>query len=283
VINAGVLAIAGCAPLPAWLVPGAQPRSPHEVTESSTPSENPSSVLARKATPGNNIQAIDLAFDVVRVDLPISGVRHSRKVWNHVDELRLDPQSAALLARNGLRIGAASPDAWPAIRAIFEAAEADIRRDQLVAQRGLPLTIHVGSIGDSESVFSYGADQRLVGKTFPAGDKLVNLDYLFHPELGGNTEVRVSFEIRHDRGVLTWEQRNGVVEQVPDYDRHVFADLSPALTLNAGEFLVLGLSDQAKNEYLLGSRFLTRAESGKRYETLLCLTPQPYQAQGAKR
>lgn len=226
---------------------------------------------------------IDLAFDVVRVDLPIAGVRHSRKIWNHVDELRVDSELIARLARNGLRIGAASPDAWPAIRAILEAAEAEVRRDQLVAQRGLPLSIQLGSINDSESVFSYGADERLVGKTFPAGDKLVNVDYVFHPELGGSTEVRVSFEIRHDRGAMTWEQRNGVVQQVPDYERHLFADLSPALTLNAGEFLVVGLSDQAKNEYLIGSRFLTRVESGKRYETLLFLTPQPYQAQGAGR
>ena len=82
---------------------------------------------------------------------------------------------------------------------------------------------------------------------------------------------------------MTWEQRNGVVQQVPDYDRHLFADLSPSLMLEAEESLVIGLSNRANNEYLVGSRFLTRAEAGKHYETLLCLTPQPYPAQGRGR
>jgi hypothetical protein len=229
----------------------------------------------------DQIRVIDLAFDVVRAEMPINGVRHSRKIWNHVDELRVDSGLVARLARNGLRIGAASSDAWPAIRTILDAADAKVHRDQLVPQRGVPLAIHLGKIRDSESIFSYGRDDRLVGKTFPAGDKLINVDYVFHPELGGCTDLRVSFEIRHDLGVMTWERRGGIVQHVPDYERHVFTDLGTQLTVKPDEVLVVGLSDQARNEYLIGSRFLTKAQSGKRSEALLFLTPRPYEASRA--
>lgn len=278
----GGLLLGGCSWF-SWLAPGGRQPTPHEVADTSTPPGGASSLLHGRPTAADEIRVIDLAFDVVRADLPMSGVRDSRKIWNHVDELRVDSELVARLARNGLRVGAASPDAWPAIRAILDAAGAEVRRDQLVAQRGVPLTIHLGAIRDSESIFSYGRDNRLIGKTFSAGDKLMHVDYAFHPELGGCTDIRLSFEVRHDRGVMTWERRDGVVREVPACDRHVFMDLSTLLTLNPDEFLVIGLSDQTKNEYLIGNRFLTKKQSGKRYETLFCLTPQPYQSQGAGR
>ena len=272
----GLFLWTACSP---WL-PGAAPtdrqRSGTLTDDSSATGHGLHSILAPGRTATNEMQVIDLMFDVVQATLPIDGVRHSLKVWNHVDELRVDSAIAARLARNGLRMGAATRAAWPALRAVFDAADADVRRDQLFAQRGLPLTIHLGSIEEAESIFSYGRDERLVGKTFAAGDKLVNIDYAFHPELGRCIDVRVGFEVSHDRGMLTWERQGGVLKQVPAYDRHVFADLTPVLTLNPDEFLVIGLGDQAENEYLLGPRFLTRKKSGRRFETLLCLTPRPY-------
>jgi len=280
---AGGLLLVGCSSLSSWLGMGGTQRSPHEAVNTSAAGESSSFMLRKRPAPADEIRVVDLLFDVVRVDFPIDGVRHSRKIWNHVDELRVDSELISRLARNGLRVGAASPYDWPAIRAIIEAAGAEVRRDTLAAQRGLPLTIKLSGIDKPESIFSYGRDGRLVGKTFPAGDKLFNLDYAYHPELGGCTDLGLSFEIRHDQGVMTWEKRDGIIRQAPAYDQHVFSDLSALLTLSTDEFLVVGLDGQSGNEYLIGSRFLTFELSGKRYETLFCVTPQPYQTRGVKR
>ena len=255
----------------------------HEDVDALTGADTASSILRKGPATSGRVRVIELVFDVAQIDLPIDGVRHSRKIWNHVDELRVDSELAMRLGRNGLRVGAGSPDAWPAIRAILEATDAQVRRDKLVAQRGLPLRIKLASIDEAESIFSYGRDGRLVGKTFPEGDKLFDIDYAFHPQLGGCTDLRISFEIRQDHGVMTWEKRNDIIRQVPAYDQYVFSDLSVPLTLNMGEFLVVGLGDQSDNRYLIGSRFLTFERSGKRYETLLCVTPRPYQTRGVKR
>lgn len=258
-------------------------KSPHE-----TASPPPSGFLAASngdAPPAasDRLQVVQLAFDVLRVELPIDGLRNSRKVWNHVDELRLESDLVARLARNGLRVGAASSGSWSAIRAVLEAGGARTQKDQMLPQPGTPLTLELDSIRESESFFSYARDNRLVGKTFPSGRKIIQLDYLFHPQLGGCTDVQVGFEVRNDRGEMTWERRDGVIRQAPAYDRHVFEDLAALLTLKPGEFLVIGPGDQADNEYLIGSRFLIHSASGEKSETLYFVTPQPFQTPSARR
>ena len=195
-----------------------------------------------------------------------------------MDELRVGAALAARLARNGLRIGVAPPTAWPAIRTILEAADADVRRNQLATQGGLPISLWLSSIKEAETIFTYDPKGVLSGRTFPVGDKLLDIEHAYRPELGGCTDVRLAFEIRHDRGVMTWERHEGSIRQVADYDRAVFGDLEAGLMVKPGEFVVVGLSDLAGNEYILGRRFLSSTRGGKEFETLLCITPQPFES-----
>jgi len=239
---------------------------------------NPDTPTQRNnAALGGELHLVDLVFDVVRIDFPLGGIRHARKVWNHVDELRVGAEVIPQLARNGLRVGAAGPDAWSAIRAVVEVAGAELRRDQLVTRRGAALVIQLAPVQERESIFCYRKDNRLTGKTFATGHKLLSVDYAFHPELGGCTDLDLGFEVRHDRGAMTWERRGGIIEQVPDVDRHVFSEVDALLTLKPDEFLVLGLSEQSDNDYLLGNRFLTVERLGKLHETVMCITPRPVQ------
>jgi hypothetical protein len=59
----------------------------------------------------------------------------------------------------------------------------------------------------------------------------------------------------------------------------VFNDLRTPLTLRAAETLIVGLGEHADNEYLLGSRFLMFDRLDERFETVLCITPRPFDAQ----
>lgn len=230
-----------------------------------------------------DVRVVDLVFDVARVELPMDGSRQTRKIWNHVDELRLDSACAVRLARNGLRVGVGSPSAWPAIRAILDAANADVRRDHLVAQAGLPLVIQLAPVSAPETIFSYTSAGRLVGKTMAGGDKLLSIDYAFHPELSGAVDLEVGFEVRRDLGVMTWEHRDGAIRQVPDYQRYVFDGLGYQVTLATDEFLVIGIHEEADNEYLAGHRFLIRERAGRRFESLFFVTPKPYQVRATRR
>ncbi len=219
---------------------------------------------------------VDIAFTVMNAEFSGVNAGDARKIWNHLDEMRLKPEQVQLLARNGLRLGTASPTSWPAIQTILDAGSAKITSEQLYPQRGSALPVQAGSVGEGTSIFCYHADGRLVGKSFPGGEKIILVDYALHPELDGSTDVGVSFEISRESGEMVWEQRDGVMRQVPEQERHRFADLTSVLTMNPGEYLVLGPRDEVKNEYLVGTQFLASKE-GEGSVRLTFLVPQPYQ------
>lgn len=264
------VSVGGCASMPGFL---------RSLTGGARPIANGASPRAHD-TPSTTggVQVVYLAFDLVSAEFVVDGVRHSRKVWNHVDERRIEPDVSARLARNGLRVGVASADAWPILRAIFDAAEADVQRWQVVAQGTDPLTLPMAPIRPGESIFTYGRGGRLVGKTFDRGDKLVIVDYSFHPEQGPATELLLSFEVRSVRDELTWQKRGHRIEQRVAVDIHVFDQLEVGVSIRANEFLVLGVTDLVGNEYLVGGRFLSSSRAGVRREKLFCITPVPIQA-----
>jgi len=229
----------------------------------------------------NPMRIVDIAFTVMNTDFAPSDAGDCRKIWNHVDEMRVGAKQSHLLARNGLRLGTASPASWPAIQTLLDAGNAKISSSQLFPQRGAPLAVPVGSVAEGTSIFAYQAGGQLVGKSFPGGEKIVVLDYALHPELDGCTDLGVSFEINRESGDMVWEQRDGVMMQVPEHERHRFADLTSVLTLNPGEFLVIGPRDDVKNDFLVGTQFL--ADKDERIVRLMFIAPQPYQSQSAAR
>ena len=223
---------------------------------------------------------VHLAFDVLRADLPIESVRHSRKIWNHVDQLCIEPERVVRLEQNGIRVGLASSDSWAPIRTILQACNARTQQNRIVVQNGLPLTIAIGTVEKGESIFTYTPQGRLIGQTFQGGQKMVLVDYLFHSDLGGMTDLRLALEVRRSRGTVTWERLGDVIRQVPAYDRHVFSDLGVLLTVRPSEFVVIGAGDKAENAYLVGGRFFTsQASSGEALETMFFITPQPYRTE----
>lgn len=280
---AGCLIGVGCRSGTAWSDLWPWGSSPRESKTSPSSTWPLASVSSNAPAGASALRVVDLSFDVIRAELPLTEHRDSLKIWNHVDELRVEGGRGGRLVRNGLRVGAASSNAWPAIQTVLEAAGARFRREELFPQRGLALVIALETIASPEPIFSYTRQGVLAGKTFPAGEKVLNVDYAYHPRLGGVTEIQLSFEIRLDRGAMTWERQGGILRQVPDHDRHVFDDLTVTVTLNPGEYLVIGPHADAGNAVLVGHRFMTGQRTGVRYETLLFITPHAYQTRQAER
>lgn len=252
--------------------------SPHE-SGSVAPGAQTNRVAPGKQSSAGAATVVHLRFEVSRVGFPAATAGESQNVWNHVDTLRLDPDAIARFARNGLRIGVATPDSQPAIETILNDPRIELHKEQLFARQGRALALPMSRINESESIFVYGLDDRVAGKTFPAGDKLITIDYLLRAGTRGGLELRVGFEIRNDLGVMTWERHNGVVREVPAFDRHVFEGLVAQVALQPGESLVIGLSPETNNEYLVGSRFLSINQNGRRVETLLFISPRSFQSE----
>ncbi len=271
----GVSLLGGCAPSALWSGPGGPGSSPHEADADSQPRIESATLSESEPLPAHtgSIQVVDLLFDVIRVELPADTIQHSRKIWNHIDELRVEPQLVSRLARNGVRMGAVTEDAWPAVKTILSAGEAVVHRDRVQAQAGLPLALLVSTIRDRESIFAYGVGDRLAGKTFTAGDKLITVEYAYHPDFGGRVDLQISLEIRHNLGRMTWEREGGILREVPEYERHVFSSLRTVLALNPHESVLIGAGAEIDQEFLVGSRFFSEEDLGKRHEKMYFITP----------
>lgn len=242
------------------------------IAESDRPSE-----FAAAAGP----VTLQITFEVLRVDVPVLGMRHALKVWNHVDETQSDPRLTALLARNGLRVGTASADAWPALRVLFDTNQAKSLLAKHVVQSGSPLSMRLGEMAEGEVVFSYRRDGRLVGQTFPGGTKFLHIDYALDPEDPTRTLIKATPEVRRFSEEKHWQTIDGRVQDVPRYEGRVFEDLSAELAVAPGQFLVIGPSESAANRSLIGGQFLTTDENNVTYETVICVTPHAVRVEAA--
>ena len=213
-------------------------------------------------------------FDVLRIDLPVDAVRHSLKIWNHIDEALGDPGLTALLARNGFRVGVGRQADWPAIRAVFERNGARVTRVARTVQEGAPLTIPLGQVEDGTSYFLHKRGGGLGGGTLTAGRRVFLIGYALDADDPQRLVLRATpvFEAKRTREKLV--ERDGEIVAVRDHEGRVFHDLTVETGLAAGEFLVIGGSGLAEKGFVLGSRWLGSALDMQQYETVLCISAQ---------
>lgn len=219
---------------------------------------------------------VHLQFDVSRIELPAGSIRHSAKVWNHVDEMQVDPVLSARLSRNGLRIGVARASAWPALRAIFTEENARIARIQRVAQPGAPLWLGLDRITNDEPIFYYGTDGRLAGKTFDGGTKCLRIDYEMIAATDLQVVLSVTPEIQDEESTVQWRRSSEGYYLSSENKRYVFNELRSTWTLGPGDFLVIGPDARTPAGQLIGSRLLTRRTGGEELDMILCITPVPF-------
>ena len=273
--------VPGCQNQPAWGL-GRQSRP---VTTAPAPNKNPPPANIAAAAPrsaSDGVIVVQLHFDVMRAELPIESVRQSTKVWNHVDELQIDPRQCAQLARNGLRIGVADADDWPAIQTILQVNQARCTRLQQAVQSGYPLTLDVGEVQDGETIFSYDAQGRLEGATFGPGRKYLHIDYVVAADETRRVSLKVTPEVHVETPDRRWTSVDGEIQEQPQYEGRVYSELAVTMHLLPGQFLVIGPGPQADVAHLLGSKFLEQRSGGVRSETLYLATPQLFRSETAE-
>ncbi len=236
-----------------------------------------------EAPGGDELIVIQMQFDVLRVELPAQDVQHSEKVWNYTNELCGDPVQAAMLRRNGFRVGAATADTWAALRAMFEACGATATRASHIVQHSAPLTLDLGPIEHAESFFLFTPDNQLIGQTFDRGNKYIHLDYAVPPEAGGAIMVQITPEVHRLSQQKRWRREGDEIREVHDYEGKVYHLLSHMVNIPPGQFLIIGPDTSGASALSVGHRFLRRKHMGKQFETVLCITPQPFRVELAKR
>ncbi len=214
-------------------------------------------------------------FDVLRVDLPLETIRHSLKLWNHVDESVGDPGLTALLARNGFRVGVTDAGSWAAIRTILAENEARTTRVEHVALEDLPLVIPLGEVDEGESYFLHRRGGKLAGGAFHAGKKQIRVDYATDEKDPRRVTLRATPVVVEERMRTKLVAQGDRIVTVRDHEGQVFRELAATVTVGPGELLVIGSSAPADDGFLLGSWWLTSSLDLEKYETVLFISAQP--------
>lgn len=218
-----------------------------------------------------DLVVVGMIFDVERVSVP-AGASSERleMIWKHVDELRFAPATTTYLLRNGFRMGVIRKNAVQDLRTVFEGLGARQERMTHAVRSGYPLTLDLGPLGPNSSVFTYGRNGRLTGKTFAGGSRRLHVDYAVEvvrdePRI----RLRLTPEIFKETDQPHWQAADGRIEYEKQYQGRFYGELSVELTTGPNEVLVVGPVGPEENRLIIGNVLLSNDSPSGRWTTYL--------------
>ena len=216
-------------------------------------------------------------YDVLRVEVPRGTVSRSEAdlLWNHVDESVLPFAVTRRLRLNGFRVGLADRGAWPAIKAILDSGGAvQVAQAGLAQADLLPLAIEIDSRSRDRTIFHYGPDDTLQGSTYADSLNLLRIEHYLNPRQLSQFTLRLVPEVRRAHPQTTLAATEAGLREIPVYDGKVFTDLAVEMDLPEGSIIVVGPSDRAGRQALIGTAFLCDQRNGVEFERIFFITPR---------
>lgn len=218
---------------------------------------------------------LQMMFEVQRVLIPSDTPADDREIlWKYVDELRIDPALSEHLARNGFRVGIANRAGLAALRTLFQRLGAIDERTLQPVRSGYPLTLELGKIDESRSVFTFDREGNLAGRSFGDAVKYLHIDYdCTQPP---QTILRVTPEIFKESEQPDWQTEDGEIKYKKRYEGMVFKDLVFELRHGPDEVLVVGPNVTPASRLVVGSVLLSYEYAGQLWDAVYCIAPLLY-------
>jgi hypothetical protein len=219
-----------------------------------------------------------VSLTVYRIALPVRTVSHNEEFWKHVVETGpIEASTHNLLFANGLRVGIAPRDDWDYFRRILEVNPAVFQKtgatgNNLGATIEMPLKQHVLQ----QFVTSFHPANGLVGQMYDRSDNSIQLLFKPVPRQLGDIEVTVTPFIRAERTEIMYTVRNEGHELMFTRPEQFF-HLGLKVEVPLNNFLIVAPSADADISSSIGHTFLHEEGPGQEYETVLLISPQPFQ------
>lgn len=220
--------------------------------------------------------ALETHFYVWRFLVPEGQVSSSEHLWDHLDESVVAADEAIVLRRNGIRIGVGRESAWPAVRAVLMMYEPKVFHGEPVVSDGVPISLDLEQVPADAPIFYFDSCDRLVGASHAGGRMCFRIDHQPDVDDVGRLRLRVVPEIRRQvpPAGRRWSALLAPSRQDPV---ELFGELAFSMTLNRGQYFIIGPGSATRMPHLVGSRFLRSQENGIRYENIYCIVPRIYQ------
>ena len=209
----------------------------------------------------------------VVVDIPIASGSESG-IWDRVDDSGIPAFQRQALSDNGMRVAIGEKDDWPDLASYLEdLAGRKTEEVTSIAQPHEMFSIAVKASQPERTAFLIHPDGTLSGVDLPAGDYLLTMVGVPSPDEKGKLLLSCQPKVRSAR-------RYSQVTDTPggpvldSHHRLISINLMTCgTTIQAGQFLLIGPSEQASRRSSVGHHLFTKETAGLPARTFYVLMP----------
>jgi hypothetical protein len=214
-------------------------------------------------------------LEVYVVNVPVGTISRNDAFWKRLDENCVDVATYALLGDNGLRVGQAHEEEWPALKRMIEDNPGSISHLETVGAEMKNIELPMRQGVEGQAVCYIDTDGKLRGDRYDRCDNLLNISFCRTPRKLGDIRLAIAPVIRLTRKRLEFTPLNNEQEIEFKADEAIYQNLTVDLPQN--QFLVIAPSEDAtRNLTLLGNRFFMKDGPAEPTEQVLVIAARPF-------
>jgi hypothetical protein len=228
---------------------------------------------AEDRRPANRLFLANVRIAVI--ELPVGAATEKPDLWQGLDENQLQADRAIVLYRNGLRVGTTQAENNAMLAKMFRNLTGRQPYYGLLSTMpGVPMTLTLKQDQPPWTVFTIDPDGRTRGADYPAGNYVLAVSCRLNEDDPSKVLLTVVPQIRSRFLKTPMDLLNQDAATRSDWKIFGFEQVSFALTLPAGDIVVIGPSKEARRSSSIGHGFLIGSKDGVPFETVLVLIPE---------
>ena len=220
-----------------------------------------------------------IRFQLTSIQLPIGAVSNSEELWSYLDEEPVGAQVGVALARNGIRIGLASEQAWPDIaKLLTRLTGKPLARRHLQTPVNAPVPVVLKQGLPAQTIFMFRGDRTLIGNDYPPGDNVLMMTARLNYDDPSSVHLLGAAVVRSTRRRQRYVEGPAGFVRVSERDHYPLEGASFRLRVPAGGFIIVGPGRDVRRPNSPGRRFLIHTHKGLDFETILVIAPKVFAA-----
>jgi hypothetical protein len=212
-----------------------------------------------------------LRMDVWAISVPRGAVSANESFWKRVDENAVSPQRYELLFVNGFRVGVGRADQWEYFRDLLSRHPARHQLNAVMVYEETNVEVPVRRGVEVQTLGFFG-ESGLELKTFDKSDNLLALSFLPAPRRPDAARVAMTPIVRSLRDRLQTAEVDGETRLRTVAPERLY-DLSLAVEVPFGQFLVVSPSTDTARQTSIGRNFLLFDKDAEQNELVLLIVP----------
>jgi len=260
------LLVAGCTPSQ----PATQPGTPVSPTFGPVGDSGTFRTSADARAPAQ----VMVLLEIWQMQVPLGTISRNDDFWKRIDETCLDPGTADLLQKNGVRVGEAPLAEWDFFRRIMEQHPAVAQKSVFSGPEGQLIEMEMNKSIEFQYIFFFDRNLQLSGNTYDRSDNILSLSFQPTPRKLGAVRIALCPTVRSHRRKLEFNSRSEERElQVVQAERLFDCNLRADVPLD--HFLIVAPASAQPLTSSIGKAFLMRDGEAEQFEQILLICPKP--------